>query len=109
MIHLILRIMKCPKIYIRDEIFDTEYHCYNKNAKQTKQKTKICTLTCAVFVGQQRRKKIPSKLHLLLYKMFHLFPHSRRTNPTLGSYFRCSLAIRLQIKSVQKQKGPTFY
>jgi hypothetical protein len=35
--------------------------------------------SCAGFVGQKRRNKIPSKLHLLLYKMFNLFQHSRLT------------------------------
>jgi hypothetical protein len=36
-------------------------------------------LCCAGFVGQKRRKKIPSKLYLLLYKRFHLYQHSRLT------------------------------
>jgi hypothetical protein len=39
----------------------------------------------AGFVGQKRRKKISFKLHLLLYKRFHLLQHSRLTNPTLYS------------------------
>jgi hypothetical protein len=33
------------------------------------------------FVGQKGRKKIPTKLHLLLYKRFHLFQHSRLNEP----------------------------
>jgi hypothetical protein len=62
--------------------------------------------TCAGFVGQKRRKEIPYKLHLLLYKRFHLFQHSRLTNPTLFFSLLTVSTVRSVVDSSKKFLQP---
>jgi hypothetical protein len=55
-----------------------------------------------------RWKKIPSKLHLLLYKRFHLFQHSRLTNPTLVQILTKAVTNKIFMVGILQKRNVNF-